>query len=276
MLPKVLLLDGDGVIWLESVPIPGVVDALNGIRELGVRLVLVTNNSSKTREQYLKVIEKIGLVGFTKEDILSSGFATAMYLKEQNMKRVFVSGYAGLIEEIKALGITAFTDELSEADEEIGIDAIVVSKSPNFTYDDLSYTIYLHRRFKCELIGTNPDPNYPVAPQKILPGSGAAVCCFESALDTTATVIGKPNDAMFNTVLSYMGCTKDEVMMVGDRIITDIYFASRHGARSVLVLTGVDTMKDVEEASESDRPTYVLPSLVEVYDLLKTFAKQDQ
>ena len=273
MLPKTLLLDGDGVIWIESVPLPGVVDALNEIRSLGVRLVLVTNNSSKTREEYLRVIESIGLQGFTKEDVFSSGFAVALYLKDCGISRVFVSGYSGLIKEIRMAGITVFTDRLPASEEAQGVEAIVASKSPNFTFDDLSYAISLQRRYKCRLIGTNPDPNYPVPHQRILPGSGAAVACFESALDTEATVVGKPEDVMFEKVLEYTGCTKDEVMMVGDRICTDVKFASRHGARSVLVLSGVDTMKDVEEAEDIDKPTYVLPSLVEVAELLKGMGK---
>lgn len=274
MLPKVLLLDGDGVIWIESVPIPGVVTALNEIRKLGIRLVLVTNNSSKTREEYLRVIESVGLEGFTKEDVFSSGFAVALYLKECGISRAFVSGYSGLIKEIQMAGIKVFTNRLPPEEESLGVEVIVASKSANFTFHDLSYAISLQRKYKCRLIGTNPDPNYPVSHQRILPGSGAAVACFESALDTEATVIGKPEDVMFDAVLKYMNCTKDEVMMVGDRICTDVKFASRHGARSVLVLSGVDTMKDVEEAEEIDKPTYVLPSLVEVAEMLKEMSKE--
>ena len=129
------------------------------------------------------------------------------------------------------------------------------------------------KRYGCSLIGTNPDPNFPMPHGVLIPGSGAMVSAFEAATGRKATVIGKPEDAMFETVLSTLRVSCDDVLMVGDRIVTDVAFASRHGARSVLVLSGVDTREDADRAEERDRPTYVLPSLVEVADMLEEMAR---
>jgi ribonucleotide monophosphatase NagD (HAD superfamily) len=82
-------------------------------------------------------------------------------------------------------------------------------------------------------------------------------------------MVGKPEDFMFFTILEALGMSEDEVMMVGDRWITDIAFAARHGARSVLVLSGIDTEEDLKAVPPELRPTYILPSLVEVASLVE-------
>jgi 4-nitrophenyl phosphatase len=272
MRPRALLLDGDGVIWLEGQAIPGAVQALNEIRAMGVRLILVTNNSSKTRDQYLKVIERIGLVGFTRDDVFSSGFACRCCLENMGISRVYVVGFPSLCQEIEEAGITVMSGRLTPEQESKGIEAMVVSMSPYLRYEDFEYYIWVYRKFRPKLIGTNPDPTWPVSDRVALPGSGSVVRMFECALSASATVVGKPGSIMFDAVLKFLGCKADQVIMVGDRIMTDIKFASRHGARSILVLTGVDTMKDVEEADEMDKPTWVLRDLVEAAELLRNMA----
>lgn len=258
MNPKVLLLDGDGVIWINDKPIEGAVEALERIRGLGIRLVLVTNNCSKTRAKYKAYTNGLAPGLFEECDIFSSGFVTAQYLRNKGIKKVFVSGFEALKEEIQMCGIEVCED---------GAEAVVVSKSDTFNIEQLETGTNLIKNNGALLIGTNPDPNFPMGDSVLVCGSGAFVSAFASATGVTPTVIGKPNTVMFETVLSCLGVTKDEVMMVGDRICTDIAFASHHGARSVLVLSGVDTKEMGENAPPEDRPTTILPSLVELADL---------
>jgi len=265
--PKVLLLDGDGVIWIDSTPIPGAIESLNKIHDMGVRLVLVTNNSTKTRAQYLQFMHKLGLDRFSVDDIFSSGFATAHYLRKNGINTVYVSGSNALVEELTQFGIKATT--LSTHKVEDPVQAIVVAKSNNFCFNDLSMAIYLSKTYGCKLIGTNMDPNFPMSHGVLVCGSGAIIATFETALDQKAVMIGKPNEPMFDTVLTSLGVSKDEVIMVGDRIITDINFASSQGARSILVLSGIDTMEDVQNALEHEKPTYVFPSLVQVAEFFE-------
>ncbi|KAK8900468.1 p-nitrophenyl phosphatase [Tritrichomonas musculus] len=266
-LPKALLLDGDGVIWIENRPLKGSVESLKKIKSLGVKLVLVTNNSSKTQEQYFKYIQSLNLSCFNAEDIFSSGYATAMYLIQNNIKKVFVCGFTGLMEELRLHGIEVHTIETDR--ELVPVEAVVVSKSDTFDFEELARGIDLVRMYGARLIGTNPDPNFILSHGVIVPGSGACARTFEEATGVKATLIGKPEKTMFQTVLNQLGLTKDEVIMVGDRIITDISFASHNGARSILVLTGFDSQKDADEAPENEKPTYVLNSLVEVAELLQ-------
>ena len=265
--PKILLLDGDGVIWIDGTPIKGAIDSLKRIHNLGIRLVLVTNNCSKTRAKYLSFMEGMGIEGFTVDDIFSAGFATSIYLKDHNITKVFVSGFPGLMDELRLQGIEVHTVDTDS--DVVPVDAVVVSKSDTSTFEEIRRGMNIVKRYGCPLIGTNPDPNFPMTGGVLIPGSGALVSTFEAATGARASVIGKPEDAMFETVLTTLRASRDDVMMVGDRIVTDIAFAARHGARSVLVLSGIDTQEDADRADERDKPTYVLPSLVEVADMLE-------
>ena len=267
---KVLLLDGDGVIWIDKTPIPGAIESLNKIRAFGIRLVLVTNNCSKTREQYLKFMEAMGLEGFTAEDVFSSGYATAMFLIKNNIKSVFVCGFRGLSEELRLHGIEVHTTETDP--ELVPVDAVVVAKSDTFGYDELARGMTLVVKHGARLIGTNPDPNFPLAHGVLVPGSGGSARTFEEGTGKKATLIGKPEDPMFNTMLESLGVGADDVVMVGDRLITDIAFAGNHNARSIMVLSGVDTKEMAEEATGVMKPTWVLPSLVECVELLRPLA----
>lgn len=271
---KVLLLDGDGVIWIDKIPIAGAIESLNKIRAMGIRLVLVTNNCSKTREQYLRFMENMGLQGFTEEDVFSSGYATAMYLKKHNIHSVYVCGFQGLCEELRLHGIDVHTLETDP--EPRPVDAVVVAKSDTFTYDEIARGIHLVTKMGARLIGTNPDPNFPLAHGVLIPGSGASAKTFETGCNTKATLIGKPEDPMFYTMLDSLGVTVDDVVMVGDRLITDIAFAAHHGARSIMVLSGIDKREDAERAADEDKPTWIMPSLVECVDLLKPLAPSKQ
>lgn len=266
-LPKVLLLDGDGVIWIDNHPLNGAIEALTKIKNMGIRLVLVTNNSSKTQEQYYKYIRSLGLSCFNVEDIFSSGYATAVYLIQHNIKKVFVCGFKGLMEELSLHGIEVHTIDTDP--ELVPVEAVVVSKSDTFDFKELSRGIDLVRLHGATLIGTNPDPNFQLSHNILIPGSGACVRTFEEATGVGATYIGKPEKPMFQTVLKELGVTKDEIIMVGDRVTTDIAFAAHNNARSILVLTGIESQKYVDAAPENEKPTYVLPSLVEVAELFQ-------
>jgi 4-nitrophenyl phosphatase len=215
----------------------------------------------------LSFLHSIGLSNFTIDDVFSSGYTTALYLKCQNILTVFVCGSPGLCAELTLHGIEVHT--LATDPEPKQVDAVVCAKGDQFRYDEITRCIYLVKKCGARLIGTNPDPNFPVAHDVLVLGSGAVAGAVEAGTGVVATMIGKPEDPMFFMILEALGMTVDEVMMVGDRWITDIAFAARHGARSVLVLSGVDTEDDVRDVPAELRPTYVLPSLVEVASLVE-------
>ena len=129
--------------------------------------------------------------------------------------------------------------------------------------------------FNAILVGTNIEPNYSLANGVIGPGSGACVRTIEEGCGKKAITVGKPQKIMFDIIINELGLMPSDVMMVGDQLITDIAFASTNGARSILVLSGLSKQKDADEAPENNKPTYVLPSLVQVAELLENLKNED-
>ncbi|EAX92511.1 putative 45.4 kDa protein in thiaminase I 5'region-related protein [Trichomonas vaginalis G3] len=166
-IPKILLLDVDGVIWIDHVPVKGAIEGLNRMRKLGIRLVLVTNNCSKTREQYLKQFEKLGFEGFQADDVFSSGYATVKYLEHNNIHKVFVCGYEGLMQELREHGFEVHN--IKTDPEPQPVEAVVISRSETLSHEEIARGINLIKNYGAKLIGASPDPNFP------MPG-GILVC----------------------------------------------------------------------------------------------------
>ncbi|KAG7034022.1 Phosphoglycolate phosphatase 2, partial [Cucurbita argyrosperma subsp. argyrosperma] len=105
---EAFLFDCDGVIWKGDKLVDGVVDTLEMLRSKGKKLVFVTNNSSKSRRQYAKKFYSLG-ISVSEDEIFSSSFAAAMFLKVNNFspeKKVYVIGEAGIMEELQLAGFT--------------------------------------------------------------------------------------------------------------------------------------------------------------------------
>ena len=235
---------------------------------MGIRLVLVTNNASKTRLQYQEHLQKMGLDCFDQTDIFSSGYGTAVYLKSQKINNVFVIGFDGLREELRNHGIQVH--DITTDPQIIPVQAVIIGKTDTFSFEEINRGIDLVCKYNAKLISTNIDPTFPLAHGVLVPGAGACAKTIEEGCGKKSDVIiGKPSKILFDIVLNELNVTVDDIIMVGDRIITDIAFASRNNARSILVLSGVDTQKTVDEADEMDKPTYVLPSLNEIVELIE-------
>lgn len=275
MLPKVLLSDGDGVIWIGKQGVKSVGDALSRISKLGIKIILVTNNSSKTRDQYLSFLNGIGVTVIPKDNIFSSSYGLALHCKYCGFKSVYVSGSPALQSEIKNQGIEVhnlYTDT-----EPVKVDAIAVARSTDFNFANISRIINITRKFdNIPIFGSDPDPNILMKPGIQIPGSGSVAACIECATGKKVEVLGKPTDIMFDIVLKHLNVTSDEVIMVGDRVITDIAFASHHKARSIFVLSGMDKREDADSVEDKDKPTYILPSIVEVADMFEKWSKNEK
>lgn len=275
MLPKVLLSDGDGVIWIGKQGVKGVGDAFSRISKLGIKIILVTNNSSKTRDQYLSFLNGIGVTTIPKEHIFSSSYGLALHCKNCGFKSVYVSGSPALQSEIKGQGIEVHN--LYTESEPIKVDAIVVARSTDFNFANLSRIIDITKKYEnIPIFGSDPDPNILMKPGIEIPGSGSVAACVECATGKKVTVLGKPTNIMFDIVLNYLNVTADEVIMVGDRVITDIAFASHHNARSIFVLSGMGKREDADAVEDKDKPTYILNSIVDVADMFEKWSKNEK
>ena len=240
--PKVVLCDLDGVVWLAHQPIPGSVRAIASLREAGIRVVFVTNNSFSTCEEQVAALGSIGIPA--EGDIVTSAMSAATAMKSG--WRVLVCGGRGLIEEVGRVTkdvVVAYNEPMASGD----FDAVVVGFHREFNYQVLTDALTAVRG-GAVLIGSNDDPTYPT-PNGPIPGGGSILAAIEKASGVSPTVTGKPYGPMAKLVRELCGdVTPEEMVMVGDRSDTDGGFAQVLGARFAMVLSGVMDSADGVDA----------------------------
>jgi 4-nitrophenyl phosphatase len=239
----------DGVVWRDTEAIGDLPRIFADIADKNLKTAFVTNNATKTVEQYQEKFRGFG-VDIPAEHIHTSSKVTAKVLSEKHPDggNVFVIGERGLREALEEKGFT-----IAEAD----CLAVVVGLDRELTYDKLLRATLLIRG-GAEFIGTNPDRTLP-SPKGEVPGAGTILAALEASTGIRPTVIGKPGRALLDTALAVLGVTAQDTLMIGDRIDTDIAAGQAAGCKTGLVLTGVSS----EQAGREWKPEldYIEPDL---------------
>lgn len=255
---NLFFLDGDGVLWMGNRPIHGASRVIKFLRERGLFCFLLTNNSTKSRVSYVEKLQKLFGEKFRLDEVLTSAYGAALYLKEKGANRVFVIGESGLKEELSNADLKVVDEEDNKS-----VDFVVVGLDRGFNYSKLS-TALKHLYNGAELLATNDDP-FLVTEKFPIPGAGALVSAVEICSGRKAlTVIGKPNPFLIRLGLEKAGIKPEEAVCVGDRITTDIKAGKAAGIFTVFVRTG--TGKSEEHLINETKPNLVLNSIA---DLMK-------
>lgn len=257
---KCFLFDMDGTINLGNELIPGMEGFFDQLTAAGRRYYLVTNNSSKDHDHYVKKMNGLG-VKCTLENVLISSDAFVAYMQKRKPgARLFVLGTPELKRTILAGGFT-LTTRLEEA-----VDFVVVGFDQTLTYETLTIACRLIDR-GVPLIATHPDVRCPIEGGEFIPDAGAFLACIKTATGKDPEVIcGKPYHYMVDTVMERTGFAKEEIAMVGDRLTTDIPFGVQNGILSIMVLTGEGTLEDVKKSPV--KPDIILPHAKEILQYL--------
>lgn len=243
------LFDLDGVLFRGDAPIEGASQAVSALRARGKRLAFVTNNSSRRPEAVAAHLRSVG-IGAGPGEVETSALTTAALLASRGTKTAFVVGEDGLRSALTDAGI-----ELADAGAET-VDAVVVGWDRQLTYAALrDAAVFVQDG--AALVATNADANYPAPDGHRWPGAGAILAAIETACETTAEVVGKPNAPLLHAALRRAGGGRP--LLIGDRLDTDIEGARRLGWDSALVLTGISSRADV--VATGIQPTYVLEDL---------------
>lgn len=246
--------DLDGVVYVDGKAVPGAGDALRTLRDQGRRILFVTNNSTKTSSTVADTVRR--LTGFVvdEDSVVTAGRVTAMTLAGR-AQRVFIVGGPPLVETFRAAGFTVVTD-WREAE------VVVSGLDFDLTYQDLADAT-LAIRGGAEFYATNTDATYPTAEgQK--PGGGAIAAALTTASGVEPTICGKPYPPMGEAVRALAG--DGAVLVVGDRLETDIELGKAQGWLTALVLTGVSD--GASQGSGSPKPDLVLGSLADLPGVL--------
>ncbi|CAL1599034.1 unnamed protein product [Knipowitschia caucasica] len=259
-----VLFDCDGVIWRGDQAVPGASEVINLLKKHGKKVFFVTNNSSKTRKLYA---DKMSLLGFnvTEDDVFGTAYCCALYLRTvcQLQGKVYLVGSDAMKQELEAVGIQQTgvgPDPISgkHADwANVPLDpevkAVVVGFDEHFSYMKMNRAMqYLNQG--CLFVGTNRDSRLPLEGGKAVPGTGCILQAVEAAAQREAQTVGKPNRFMFECVASQFGVEQERCLMVGDRLDTDILLGSNCGLKTLLALTGVNTVADALEHQRSGCP----------------------
>lgn len=256
---RLFLLDMDGTIYLDNNLFDGTLDFLSYVKEIGGRYIFVTNNSSKSTDKYVKKLKSIG-IDADEDDFLTSTDATILYIKNKFPGRLFYS-----------FGTESFTKQLSEAGIPVttklsdDIFGLVISNDQELTFEKLSDACILLNR-GVEYIATNPDW---VCPTEFgyVPDCGSFCEMLKRATGKEPTFIGKPKPEMLLLALEKLGYEKDDCLMIGDRVYTDIASGYNAGVDTVLVLSGEGTIADAENTDT--KPTYIFENINELYKMIR-------
>ena len=251
---KFFLLDMDGTLYLDNDLFDGTVEFLSRVKEKGGKYLFVTNNSSKSTDAYVSKLEKLGIPA-SEDDFLTSTDATILYLQEKFQGRKFYAmGTKSFVEQLLQAGIDAVT-ELSD-----DIFGLVISNDQELNFKKLEDACKLLLR-DVAYIATNPDWVCPTA-FGYVPDCGSFAEMLFRATGKKPHFIGKPRPEMLTLALEKYGYSKEESVMIGDRVYTDIASGYNAGIDTIFVLSGEGTMADAENTDT--KPTYILNNIREV------------
>lgn len=243
--------DMDGVIYHGNRILDGVAEFINWLIENNKKFVFLTNSAERTPHELSMKLERMGLK-VTPDHFYTSAMATAAFLKSQNPNcTAYVVGEAALTKALYDQGIYM---------NDINPDYVVVGETRTYNIEKIEKAIELV--FKgAKLIGTNPDITGP-SEKGIIPATGALISPIEIATGRKAYFVGKPNPLMLRHGLKKLNCHSNEIAFIGDRMDTDIIAGIESNVDTVLVLSGVTSLEDINKFPY--RPKYILKGVGEI------------
>lgn len=250
------LLDMDGTIYNENEIFDGTLEFLEEIERRGGQYVFITNNSSKSVEDYVQKVRAMGIKA-EYENFYTSGQATAMYLKGNYPNQVVhCMGTKSLIKELREAGIEVVT----EVDERAGV--VLLGFDTENTSEKIRNTCIMLGR-DVAYLATNPDLVCPVS-FGYIPDCGSMSIMLKNATGKEPFFIGKPEPIMVNCVLKKLNCKREDAVIVGDRLYTDIKTGANAQVDTICVLSGEASMEDILQGEVE--PTYIFKSVKEIYE----------
>lgn len=255
---KLFLFDMDGTIYEEDNLFEGVKDLLLKIEENNGRYVFITNNSSKSVDNYINKLENLGISVVSDNFFTSTQVTILMLLKEFSGKTVYCQGTKAFLEELRKSGINV----TENADDDI--DVIVVGFDTELTSEKIRSTCRALKK-DVPFYATNPDLACPVN-FGFIPDCGSICMMLENATGRRPIYLGKPEATMINYVCEKYSVPKQQAVVIGDRLYTDIKVGINAGITSVCVLTGEATEDDIVKGDI--KPSFTFKEVKEIIRFL--------
>mmetsp|Transcript_14091 Transcript_14091/g.38082 ORF Transcript_14091/g.38082 Transcript_14091/m.38082 type:complete len:327 (-) Transcript_14091:154-1134(-) len=291
------IFDLDGTVWYGNHLIPGAAEVLELLRAQGKKIWFVTNNSSKTRATYVKKLMQLGVTAHL-DEVLGSSFAAALYCSSIKAKKAYVIGEQGLVDELRALGITTLggpsdsgknwdwtnpaqagasgepkpsveakpsaTEGPPKLELDPEVNAVVVGLDRSINYYKLQMAMSYILKNDAHFIATNTDARGNLANEEEWAGAGTMVRAVQGCSEKAPVVVGKPNRLMSDIIAKTAGIPTSSLCMVGDRLDTDILWAEKCGMGSLLVLTGCTTEAQLQSPENTVKPSLYVTSIADL------------
>jgi NagD protein len=250
-LKKGFISDMDGVIYHGNKLLPGVPEFVQWLKDEGKKFLFLTNSSERTPKELQEKMLRLG-IDLDENVFYTSALATATFLASQKAGgTAYIIGEAGLISAMYNAGYTM---------NNVNPDYVVVGDTRSYSFDKIELAVNLVLR-GAKLIGTNPDVTGPVE-GGIIPATKALISPIELSTGKTAYYVGKPNPLMMRIALKKLGCIREDTIIIGDRMDTDIVAGIESGIDTLLVLTGISDRNTVKEFPYI--PNYILEGVKDI------------
>lgn len=266
---KLFLFDIDGTLSVENTLYKGSAELLGLIEEYGGKAYFITNNSTKSNADYVKKFAAWN-IETSMEQFVTAGYMTKkMLLKRFNKgELIFVLGTESFVGELKETGLNITTEVLPD------VKCVLVAYDSELSYEKLVKACELLSRDGVAYFATNPDLVCP-ASFGFIPDCGGICKMLEYATKRTPIFIGKPNKEVVECCMASAGITdREKVLVVGDRLYTDIACGVNAGVETCVVYTGEASPEDIETSEW--KPDYCYENIEKLYEALikeRTFAK---
>ncbi len=248
------IFDLDGTVYLGEALLPTAGETLTRLRELGKRIVFLSNNPTHTRHDYAAKLTRLGLPT-PPEDIINSSVVMVDFLRRRLPQgRLFVIGETPLQNDLRAAGFS-LTENVAE------IDAVIASFDRTFTYHKLQVAFDAIRA-GARFFATNGDRYCPV-PGGGQPDAAAIIAAIEACTNTKIeAIVGKPFPYAIEAILNLLNLPPERCLMTGDRLETDVQMGLNAGMSAALTLTGATSAADA--TLSSIQPTYIIRHLADL------------
>ena len=263
------IFDMDGTIYLDDKPLPGAMEFIEKIKsDASKKYVYFTNNASKDPLTYINKLKKIGFpteisdIADTSNisAVLTSADVLIKYLKlYRPNKSVYLLGTSYLEAMFRDSGIDLFYPE-----EDASPDIVVSSFDTSLTYFKLERAC-TYIRNGAEWLTTHPDINCPVEGGYI-PDCGAINELIKSSTDKPLPkAFGKPYGEVVEMLEEIYKISRNEMVIFGDRLYTDIALGKTNGMLAVLLLTGEASLEDTQTLADNLQPDLIFDNFNEIY-----------
>ncbi|MEG2522538.1 MAG: HAD-IIA family hydrolase [Lachnospiraceae bacterium] len=253
---KNFLFDIDGTLAVDSTLYQGTKEFLTYIERTGGHVFYITNNSTKSRRDYVDKFKQWGIVTY-EEQFVTASYATCLHLLQNYPDQsIYVLGTPSLVEEMRRCGIHV-VDEVTDA-----VACVVIGFDTTLRYEKLEIACELLFRKHVDYIGTNPDYCCPTG-YGFMPDCGSICQLINCTVGRTPTFIGKPNKEIVRLCMEQVGGTNEDTIVVGDRLYTDIACGINAGVETAVVYTGEATKEDVKTTEYP--PTYQYDTIEDLY-----------